>query len=134
MKNLKLLASNYQTRLASLAYLQSAKLYEQQRDYPSARYMLKRLMNRFPNTEDAKTAQTKLALIEKKFEKSLYADEVPPAENADTAELKPAPKPEPKKNLNLRLKILKLPMPQNLPRKRLPTVLLIMQYPCPAER
>jgi len=96
LKNLKLLASNYQTRLASLAYLQSAKLYEQQKDYPSARYMLRKLMNRFPNTEDSKTAQTKLKQIEKKFEKSLYADNTPD-ENVETAESKPVAKPEVKK-------------------------------------
>jgi len=82
LKNLKLLASNYQTRLASLAYLQSAKLYEEQKDYPSARYMLNKLIRRFPNTEDSKNAKTRLAKIEKKFEKSLYADK----ENPDTAE------------------------------------------------
>lgn len=83
LKNLKLLASNYQTRLASLAYLQSAKLYEEQRDYPSARYMLKKLINRFPNTEDSKTAEDRLAKIEKKFEKSLYSDPTPTETAAD---------------------------------------------------
>jgi len=74
LRYLKILASNYKSRLASLAYIQSAKLYEQQRDYASARFMLKRLMVRFPNTEDAKSAKKRLAKIEKKFEKSLYAD------------------------------------------------------------
>jgi len=90
LKNLKLLASNYQTRLASLAYLQSAKLYEEQKDYPSARYMLKKLMTRFPNTEDSKTAEEKLAQIEKKFERSLYTDTVP-TETAEIIAKKPAP-------------------------------------------
>jgi N-acetylmuramoyl-L-alanine amidase len=89
LKNLKLLASNYQTRLASLAYLQSAKLYEEQKDYPSARYMLKKLMTRFPNTEDSKTAEDRLAQIEKKFEKSLYAD----PEGVDTVETAETPEP-----------------------------------------
>jgi len=84
LKNLKLLASNYQTRLASLAYLQSAKIYEEQKDYPSARYMLKKLMNRFPNTEDSKTAEDKLAAIEKKFERSLYIDAPAPTETAES--------------------------------------------------
>jgi N-acetylmuramoyl-L-alanine amidase len=98
LKNLKLLASNYQTRLASLAYLQSAKLYEEQKDYSSASYMLKRLINRFPNTEDAKTAEGRLADIDKKFERSLYKDIKPeetaetvskPQEAVETAESKP---------------------------------------------
>lgn len=89
LKNFKLLASNYQTRLASLAYIESANLYEEQKDYPSARYMLKKLISRFPNTEDAKTAEGKLAGIEKKFRKSLYADN-PKIETASTAA-----KPEP---------------------------------------
>lgn len=89
LKNLKLLASNYQTRLASLAYLQSAKIYEEQKDYPSARYMLKKLITRFPNTEDSKTAQDKLAQIEKKFERSLYTDTPEPSETAETAMEKP---------------------------------------------
>ena len=92
MKNLKLLASNYQTRLASLAYLQSAKLYSEQKDFPSARYMLKKLMVRFPNTEDAKTAKKRLADIEKRFEKSLYADSKP-TETAETPVKKPEAKP-----------------------------------------
>lgn len=85
LKNLKLLASNYQTRLASLAYLQSAKIYEEQKDYPSSRYMLKKLISRFPNTEDSKTAEERLAQIDKKFEKSLYADEI-----TETAAAKPS--------------------------------------------
>jgi len=88
LKNLKLLASNYNTRLASLAYLQSAKLYEEQKDYPSARYMLRKLINRFPNTEDSKTAEERLALIEKKFERSLYAD-TKETETAESAIKKP---------------------------------------------
>ena len=93
LKNLRLLASNYQTRLASLAYLQSAKIYEEQKDFPSARYMLKRLMTRFPNTEDAKSAAEKLAEIDRKFEKSLYADVSPPAETAEGPTLKPMEPP-----------------------------------------
>lgn len=82
MKNLKLLASNYQTRLASLAYLQSANIYEDQKDYPSARYMLRKLISRFPNTADSRTAEKKLNQIDKKFEKSLYAD----TDKTETAE------------------------------------------------
>ena len=95
LKNLKLLASNYQTRLASLAYLQSAKLYEEQKDYPSARYMLKKLINRFPNTEDSKTAKHRLAQIEKKFEKSLYAD----PDDDETIETAETPVPAVSSNL-----------------------------------
>jgi len=93
LKNLKLLASNYQTRLASLAYLQSAKIYEEQKDYSSAIYMLKKLMNRFPNTEDSRTAKDKLDAIEKKFEKSLYTDAAP-TETAEDNAGKPEIKPE----------------------------------------
>lgn len=92
LKDLKLLASNYQTRLASLAYLQSAKIYEEQKDYPSARYMLKKLTVRFPNTEDSRTAETKLAEIEKKFERSLYSDPAP-TDTAETVVRKPVPEP-----------------------------------------
>jgi N-acetylmuramoyl-L-alanine amidase len=89
LKYLKVLASNYKSRLASLAYIQSAKLYEQQQDYPSARYMLKRLMARFPNTQDAKTAKNKLAEIEKKFQKSLYVDPVIETAEKNTPSAKP---------------------------------------------
>lgn len=72
-KNLKILATNYSSILASKAFLQSAKLYEAQKDYPSAKYMLSRLTAKFPNTDDAKEAKEKLAEIDERFGDSTYA-------------------------------------------------------------
>lgn len=62
-KCLKLLSSNYNTRLSSLAYLQSAKIYSEHKDYVSARYMLKKVIQRFPDSDDAKTAEHELAAL-----------------------------------------------------------------------
>lgn len=76
-KNLKVLATNYSSILASKAFLQSSKIYEMQKDYPSAKYMLSRLIAKFPRTDDAKEAKEKLDEIDGRFANNLYADKKP---------------------------------------------------------
>ncbi|WP_022851719.1 N-acetylmuramoyl-L-alanine amidase [Limisalsivibrio acetivorans] len=76
LKYLKLLAVNYETRLASLAYLQSADIYTMRKDFASAKFMLNRLLFKFPNSEDAPAARKKLEAIDAKFAKKNSAPDV----------------------------------------------------------
>ncbi len=63
IRNLNLLAVNYNTRLASLAYIQLADIYIASKDYPSARFTLNKMLIKFPKSEDTPAAKKKLEQI-----------------------------------------------------------------------
>lgn len=63
IRNLNLLAVNYNTRLASLAYIQLADIYIASKDYPSARFTLNKMLIKFPKSEDTPAAKNKLEQI-----------------------------------------------------------------------
>ncbi|MGE4497308.1 MAG: N-acetylmuramoyl-L-alanine amidase [Deferribacterales bacterium] len=63
IRNLNLLAINYSTRLASLAYIQLADIYIASKDYPSARFTLNKMLIKFPKSEDTPAAKKKLEQI-----------------------------------------------------------------------
>lgn len=63
IRHLNLLAVNYSTRLASLAYIQLADIYIASKDYPSARFTLNKMLIKFPKSEDTPTAKKKLEQI-----------------------------------------------------------------------
>ncbi|WP_303849802.1 N-acetylmuramoyl-L-alanine amidase [Seleniivibrio woodruffii] len=83
LRYFRILSGNYDTPLASKAYLQSAKIYEQQKDYPSSQYMLRKLVAKFPKSEDAAEARSKLGEID-----SLFASRTP-SDKPKRPELKP---------------------------------------------
>ncbi|TCK61718.1 N-acetylmuramoyl-L-alanine amidase [Seleniivibrio woodruffii] len=72
----RILSSNYDTVLASKAFLQSAKIYEDQKDYPSAQFMLRKLIARFPRSEDAAEARSKLDGIDAQFASKTPTDRI----------------------------------------------------------
>jgi N-acetylmuramoyl-L-alanine amidase len=63
LKYLRLLSVNYDTRLASMAYMQTADIYLESKDYPSARFTLNKMIQKFPKGEDTPAAKKKLAAI-----------------------------------------------------------------------
>lgn len=63
LKNLRLLSVNYDTRLASMAYIQTADIYIASRDYTSARFTLNKMIEKFPRGEDTPAAKKKLSEI-----------------------------------------------------------------------
>ncbi|MGE4318273.1 MAG: N-acetylmuramoyl-L-alanine amidase [Deferribacterales bacterium] len=73
LRNMKVLAINYDSKLATMAFMQSAKIYEQQKDYPSAQYMLRKLIAKFPKSDEAKEAKDRLDAIDNRFS-NVYAD------------------------------------------------------------
>ncbi|QAR34524.1 N-acetylmuramoyl-L-alanine amidase [Geovibrio thiophilus] len=105
IRNLNLLAINYNTRLASLAYIQLADIYIASRDYSSARFTLNKMLIKFPKSEDTPAAKKKLEQINdliaaaERKERSLTPPPAPralaslPEENLPPAvpELKPDP-------------------------------------------
>jgi N-acetylmuramoyl-L-alanine amidase len=72
LRYLRILSGNYDSVLASKAFLQSAKIYEQQKDYPSAQYMLRKLIAKFPKSDDAAEAKGRLNDID-----SIFASRTP---------------------------------------------------------
>lgn len=97
LKNLRVLSANYDTRLASLAYLQTAKIYEQQRDFVSAQITLKKLLARFPNYDEAKEAKDMLAEINSTYGQKAYASAAKkPVLKPKPPIMKPAAAPSPK--------------------------------------
>lgn len=95
-QTLKLLSINYDTRLASMAYLQSADIYIAEKDYASARFTLNKMLQKFPKSEDAPNARKKLEQINRLIANA----EKKGSPKSQTAELKapttPAPTSAPK--------------------------------------
>lgn len=81
IRNLNLLAVNYNTRLASLAYIQLADIYIASKDYPSARFTLNKMLIKFPKSEDTPAAKNKLEQINELIAAAERKDRtvVPPA-------------------------------------------------------
>ncbi len=67
LKYYRLLGANYDSKWAADSYLKSAYIYTVLSDYVSAKYMLERVINRFPGSYSASEAEKRLAEIEKKF-------------------------------------------------------------------
>ena len=60
------LQSSFSSSAARDAYLESADVYESKRDTASAKYALNKLVSKYPDSDQAKKAKTKLAALEKK--------------------------------------------------------------------
>jgi len=67
LKYYRLVAVNYSTDLAAESYLKSANIYVMLDDYASAKFMLQRLITKFPNNRNAAVARNKLNEINKRF-------------------------------------------------------------------
>jgi len=67
LKYYRLLGANYDSKWAADSYLKSAYIYTTLSDYVSAKYMLQRVINKFPGSYSASEAKKRLAEIEKKF-------------------------------------------------------------------
>ena len=68
LKYYRLVAVNYNTDLAAESYLKSANIYIMLDDYASAKFMLQRLISKFPENNNSTLARKKIIEINKKFE------------------------------------------------------------------
>lgn len=70
LKYYRLVAVNYKSNLASKSYIKSADIYIILDDYASAKFMLERLIAKFPGGRNKELARRKIAEIDKKFNMS----------------------------------------------------------------
>ncbi|MEC9491461.1 N-acetylmuramoyl-L-alanine amidase [Flexistipes sp.] len=67
LKYYRLLGANYDSKWAADSYLKSAYIYSELNDYISAKYMLRRAIEKFPGSYSAEEAERRLDEIEKKL-------------------------------------------------------------------
>lgn len=67
LKYYRLLSVNYSSWTAAQAYLKSADIYIIFKDYTSAKYILRKLIKKFPKRKEARTARKKIAEIDHKY-------------------------------------------------------------------
>jgi len=88
LKYYRLVAVNYNSYLSADAYLKSADIYILLKDYASAKFMLQRLINRFPDKKESKLAKTKIKGIDKKNPAFREIEVNPATRQADKEEAK----------------------------------------------
>ncbi len=66
----RLLAVNYTSWTAAKAFLKSADIYIMLKDYISAKYILQKLIRKFPKRKEARIAKAKIREIDKKYSSS----------------------------------------------------------------
>ena len=92
LKYYRLVAVNYNTDLAAESYLKSANIYIMLDDYASAKFMLQRLISKFPENNNSRLARNKIIEINKKFEtnkeKVIQATNKTPVNNKNTSSTK----------------------------------------------
>jgi N-acetylmuramoyl-L-alanine amidase len=94
LKYLRLLSVNYDTRLASMAYMQTADIYLESKDYPSARFTLNKMIQKFPKGEDTPAAKKKLAAINELIANEKKPSSLTASVKAPTAPVLPSNLPE----------------------------------------
>ena len=71
LKYFRLTAVNYGGKWAAVSYIEAAKIYQDLDDLVSAKYMLDKLIRRFPNIDESKIAKDMMAQFEKQKKSNL---------------------------------------------------------------
>lgn len=73
LKYFRLTAVNYDGKWAAVSYIESAKIYKDLDDLVSAKYMLNKLIKKFPSRDESKIAKDMITQMEKSKEK-IFSD------------------------------------------------------------